>query len=126
MSLSISKAIKAIQLGDNNLKNTVFMPLAVPQGTTGNYVIYTRQSVDPQHSKDGKLADLNIITFEIYSGQNYDDGVIIAENIRTAFDGLSNQTLAGILIKSSTMTGASEVFGDNNFIQTLNFRFITN
>jgi len=94
--------------------------LVALEGTTYPFVTYSRTNVYPNEgTKDGWCGD--VVSFEIQvESKDYDESCIIANIIRKLFENCdySNSNLS---IYNTRMTSISEVFGNDNYIQTLDF-----
>lgn len=109
---------KSIELTDY-IDDKIF-PIVALEGTTYPFVTYSRTNVYPNEgTKDGWCGDA--VSFEIQvESKDYDESCIIANIIRGLFENCdySNSNLS---IYNTRMTSISEVFGNDNYIQTLDF-----
>lgn len=122
MSLLIGKAIYSILTGDTAVSSgvsTKIYPIFAPDETLVPFIVYERKNINPTYTKDGLLNDDVNVTINVVS-DNYSECVSIANNVRNALE-FKSGTFNGIYIYQSKFSGASEDFGVDGFIQTLDF-----
>lgn len=99
--------------------NKIF-PLVALNGTTYPFITYSRTNVYIENgSKDGWIGDT--VSFQIVVESNkYDESCEIAQLVRESFE---NHTLSNdeLTIYNIHLTGITEMFGNDDFIQTLDF-----
>lgn len=98
-------------------------PLIADEGTTYPFIIYRRNSIEPESNKDYTNESDNI---EIYVvTDTYEESVEVAQLVRQALEHKKG-SFSNIEIEDITLRDASEDFIDNAFIQILNFNIELN
>lgn len=114
-SLQIGKAIYAI-LSDEGI--TKVFPLVADEGTTFPFVVYRRISLTPASTKD-RFNYRELATVEILvASSDYNSGISLAIQIKELLE-KTRGTYNGIKIGDVVVTGASEDYIDDTFIQKL-------
>nr|WP_320038856.1 DUF3168 domain-containing protein [uncultured Bacteroides sp.] len=122
MSLLINKAISNILTTSTELKNKVgsnIYALIAPDSVTFPFIVYKRNNLTPEYSKDG-LAYNNTDIQVIIGAANYTDSVEVAQLVRNSLE-LKKGIFAGINIIECKLTSAEEDFVENSFAQSLTF-----
>lgn len=119
MKLNQGKTIyKLLQANPDLVKligNKVY-PLIADESTTFPFVVYNRISFTLNGDKDGES---NIIDFEFnIVASSYSDSVNVAQEVIKSLIHKNTDEVEDIVL-----TGASESYIENSFIQTLNFKF---
>ena len=119
MKLNQGKTIyKLLQANPDLVKligNKVY-PLIADESTTFPFVVYNRISFTLNGDKDGES---NIIDFEFnIVASSYSDSVNVAQEVIKSLIHKNTYEVEDIVL-----TGASESYIENSFIQTLNFKF---
>ena len=95
-------------------------PVVAPYEVTNPYIVFLRMNdYGTGYSKDGVWGDTISFQVNVFSDK-YIDSVDIANLVRKSFEGhkISNAELA---ISNIFLTGASEQFIEDTFMQTLTF-----
>lgn len=119
--ISIGKAIKWLLvqgLQDTEVNNKIY-PLIADESTTFPFIIYRRNSISPESTKDDSN-DSTTIQIMI-AADNYSDSVTIAEKVRNALVH-KNGIIQTIPIEDINLEDGSEEFIDNTFVQNLIFK----
>lgn len=119
--ISIGKAIYTLLLQgliNTKIKNKIY-PLIADESTTFPFIVYRRNSIITESSKD-YIDDCVTIQLMIAS-DNYAESVELAEQVR---DILINKkiTIQDISIEDITLLDGSEEYLDNTFVQNLIFK----
>ena len=119
MKLNQGKTIyKLLQANPDLVKligNKVY-PLIADESTTFPFVVYNRIGFTLNGDKDGNS---NIIDFEFnIVASSYSDSVDVAQEVIKSLLHKNTDEVEDIVL-----TGASESYIENSFIQTLNFKF---
>ncbi len=117
----IGNDIRAILLSDEAVSGQVgnhIYPCVAPEGTEGDFIVYSRQRYAKQEAKMGVYSD-DCEVAVVGISDNYDNAIALASKIDNALTGqhvVSGGTRINIELKDST-----EVFDDNKYIETLLF-----
>lgn len=123
MNLNIGEAITSLLTSNVNLKakvNDRIFPIASKLNTTFPFVVYHRDSIEPQYTKDYYTSELITESIAIASDK-YASAVEIADLVRDSLEGKKG-TYAGITIKSIRLEGADEEYIEDTYIQNLTFK----
>jgi hypothetical protein len=126
MSLKINDAIYYLLSNNQAIVNIVgaeLFPIVAAEDTQAPFIIYKRESLDPEYTKDGHSKDDVIVSVSAITA-DYDEGIDLIEKVRTAIE-LKSGVIAEINIKSIRVTGAQEIFGVNEYLQKLTFEIKT-
>lgn len=85
------------------------------------YVCYHREALETAAAKYAPSADTATIVVDCYAA-TYNGSVTLAEAVREALDGVSITTSAGLNVRSSFLTDASETWTDDAYVQSLTFK----
>ena len=119
--LEVNKKIYAILAGDEALTAIIgsnCYPIVAEENATFPLVIFTRDSLYPEYSKDFNTGDIVEVSVQAV-GNNYIQTVDILSRIRTLLENRQDD-----YFKRSTVIGATEAYIDNVYVQTLMFRFL--
>lgn len=120
----IGNTVRAILLADEDVSEqigTKIFPLVAPEGTNGDFIVYSRERYAKQASKMGVYQDECDVAV-VGISDNYDKAIALASKIDNALTGyhkLENGYEIKINLKNS-----SEVFDDGKYIETLLFEII--
>lgn len=103
------------------LGNDKIFPLVAKEDTTYPFVVYTRDSVQIQYTKQLNHDNLVTLTYRVYS-DNYDQGVEIANIIRNLLEHKQLVVENEIKINEIRVAGMYETFSDNGFCQQISFQ----
>ena len=85
------QAGKAIYSLLSSVESDIY-PVNIPQGVKGNKIVYNVISATPSDRKDGTSAvDTLRVQVSVYTGR-YDDGIVLAESVRSALDNYTGTT----------------------------------
>lgn len=117
----IGNDVRSILLNDEDVVAQVgvhIYPLVAPEGTDGDFIIYSRQKYSKYNTKGGVYED-DCLLAVIAVSDNYDNSVALASKIDNALTGQHNieGTRIDLFLQDST-----EEFTENKFIQTLLFQ----
>ena len=119
-SLEIGKVIYAVLSTDSRLTTLVgnkIFPLIVDNGTTYPFIVYRRNNITANYTKDFHLSDEVLIDINCVS-QSYEEGLKIAGIVR---DILEDKRFTDKGIQSINLESADEDWIDEAYIQTLSF-----
>jgi len=119
--LEVNKRIYAILSGDEALTAMIganCFPIIAEENATFPLVIFTRDSMYPEYSKDFNTGDIVEVSVQAV-GNNYIQTVDILSRIRTLLENRQDD-----YFRRSTVIGATEAYIDNVYVQTLIFRFL--
>ncbi len=122
MSLLINKAISNILNNSTDLKSKVgskIYALLAPDNVTFPFVVFKRNSLTPEYTKDGLAFDNTDIQV-IIGAANYSDSVEVAQLVRNSLE-LKKGVFSGVNIIESKVVGAEEDIVDNSFAQSITF-----
>ena len=122
MSLLIGKAIYSILTGNTLVYSgvgTKIYPIFAPDETLVPFIVYERKNINTFYTKDGPSYDECSVVINIVS-ENYTECITIANSVRNALEWI-NGTYGGINVSQSLLTNASETYGIDGFITTLEF-----
>ena len=119
-SLEIGKVIYAVLSTDSRLTTLVgnkIFRLIVDNGTTYLLIVYRRNNITANYTKDFHLSDEVLIDINCVS-QSYEEGLKIAGIVR---DILEDKRFTDKGIQSIILESADEDWIDDAYIQTLSF-----
>lgn len=123
MSLQVGKAIYTLLSSNQQLVSMVdgnIFPLIAEINTTFPFIVYKRESVTPQYSKDYWTSDEVMINVMVASN-DYVESIDIADLVRQSLDSKQGE-YSGIKIRDIRLTQADEDFIDDTYIQYLTFK----
>lgn len=126
MSLSVAEHINKKLSARKDLTDIVgdrLFPVAVKENVELPFVVYERESVVPNGTKDGTDGDTvteNVFVF----AETYKQSVEIAELVRGTLDG-STGSYSGFEIDECVFTDAAETYEDGVYVQQLVFNLTT-
>lgn len=126
MSLSIAEHINKKLSSNVELTEMVgdrLYPVAVKENIECPFIVYERESVVPNSTKDGTEGDTvteNVFVF----AETYGQSVKIAEIVRDALDG-SQGSYSSFSIDECNFQDAAETYEDGVYVQQLVFNITT-
>lgn len=126
MSLSIAEHINKVLSSSEDLTKIVgdrLYPVSVKDNIECPFIVYERESVVPNRTKDGAEGDTVTENVFIFA-ENYGQAVNIAEIVRAALDG-SEGNYSNFTIDECDYTDAAETYEDGVYIQQLVFNITT-
>ena len=123
-TLKVTKYILAMLKADENLKEYIsadkFYPIDAKLSSTFPFAVMQRTGIVPASTKDGifqESVDYTIIIVD----DNYAGSIDIAEAVRQTLDRHSYKT-DEICISRITLTGSTETYYNDSYIQQLDFK----
>lgn len=116
--ISILKSIYKLLSANVELTSIVgnrMYPIIANEDTTFPFIVYQRDSVSAEYTKDWRTNDNINISINIAS-TTYNQSIDIAELVRTAIEGKRVDN-----INTIRLTGCDEDFVENTYIQSLHF-----
>ena len=116
--ISILKSIYKLLSSNVELTSIVgnrMYPIIANEDTTFPFIVYQRDSVSAEYTKDWRTNDNINISINIAS-TTYNQSIDIAELVRTAIEGKRVDN-----INTIRLTGCDEDFVENTYIQSLHF-----
>ena len=95
-------------------------PLVAKEGTTYPFVIYSRDQVTVQYTKQVGHDNTVIITYRVYS-DDYDEALNITNIIRNLLE-RKTVTFQDIKINDIRLASTSELFTEDGFCQVITFQ----
>lgn len=123
MSLQVGKAIYSLLSSNQQLVSMVdgnIFPLIAEINTTFPFIVYKREAITPQYTKDYWTSDEVLINVMVASN-DYVESIEIADLVRQSLDQKKGE-YSGITIKDIRLTQADEDFIDDTYIQYLTFK----
>lgn len=124
--LSISKHLQSVLSSDPDIRERIgdrIFPISTVTSTTFPFIVYERDSISVEYSKDGSVCDTVICTVYVMT-ESYMEGVVIAEDVRSALESFEMVSGNGeTRAFSAELSGAVESFIENTFVQQLQFTF---
>lgn len=121
-SVLIGKAIYKILTDDIKVKqllNNKIYPLVAAEGTSYPFAVYSKESIQPQYTKDGNCLD--IVQFSIaICDPDYSKSLDITNAVRNALE-YKKGIIAGVAFNRIVIDNISEEYIENTFVQTINF-----
>lgn len=117
-SLKVGKVIFSLLNGNSDLTALVsnkIYPIIVEKETNYPFIVYKRNSVIPDYTKDFHFKD-NVIIDIVCVSDSYSESIDIASIIRNTLEDKRNGDIQSIKLES-----ADEDFIDNAYVQTLSF-----
>jgi len=122
--ISIGTFINSVLKNIPGLVGDNVFPIIAPEKTSLPFIVYNRDSIDPQYSNDGLSG--NEVTETIYIlSDDYSQSVDLAEKVRFAFE-TKKASFNSIIVKNCILLDTDEAYNDYAFIQKLTFKFKTN
>ncbi len=123
MSLQVGKAIYTLLSSNQQLVSMVdgnIFPLIAEINTTFPFIVYKREAITPQYTKDYWTSDEVMINVMVASN-DYVESIEIADLVRQSLDQKKGE-YSGIKIRDLRLTQADEDFIDDTYIQYLTFK----
>ena len=120
-AISVNKYIFQILSTDRQLKELVkekIYPLIAEESTTFPFIIFKRNNIVTDYTKDGRVNDTVDVSIAI-AAKNYNQTVAIAERVRELLELKRNE-----YFKLIQLTSVAEDYVDDAFIQELTFSAI--
>lgn len=127
MSLSIGVHIYEKLASSASLKDLVedkIFPVSTQQATTFPFILYKRNSLIPNVTKDRYAIGDNVEVEIVIADSNYMRSVTIAEKVRSLIDRKAGEYKAFSVI-GAKLISTDETFAEDTFIQRLIFSFET-
>lgn len=119
--ISVLKSIYKLLVANEDLvaivKNRMF-PLIANEDTVFPFIVYQRDSIYTEYTKDGKYCDNINISINI-AATTYNQSIEIAELVRTAVEGKKIDDISSIRLISM-----NEDYLEDTYIQNLQFNVI--
>lgn len=112
---------RAIMLADEDIVEQVgnnIYPLVAAEGTTGDFIIYSRDQYGKKDAKMGVYED-NCQLAVVAISENYDRAISLASKIDNA---LTGQHVIGEFKIQFRLVDSTETYEDNKYIETLIFQ----
>lgn len=119
--ISVLKSIYKLLVANKDLVAMVdnkMFPLIANENTTFPFVVYQRDSIYTEYTKDGKYCDNINISINI-AATTYNQSIEIAELVRTAVEGKRIDDISSIRLISM-----NEDYLEDTYIQNLQFNVI--
>lgn len=126
MSLSIAIHINKQLAASAELKEKVgdrFYPVSVKSDVQAPFIVYERDSVQPNGTKDGTDGDTVAVNVYVFA-ETYMESVEIAELVRDTLDG-SSGSYTTFEVDECDFTDAAETYEDGIYAQQLVFNLTT-
>lgn len=123
MSLQVGKAIYTLLSSNQQLVSMVdgnIFPLIAEINTTFPFIVYKREAITPQYTKDYWTSDEVLINVMVASN-DYVESIEIADLVRQSLDQKQGE-YSGIKIRDLRLIQADEDFIDDTYIQYLTFK----
>lgn len=123
MSLQVGKAIYSLLSSNQQLVSIVdgnIFPLIAEINTTFPFIVYKREAITPQYTKDYWTSDEVMINVMVASN-DYVQSIEIADLVRQSLDHKQGE-YSGIKIRDLRLIQADEDFIDDTYIQYLTFK----
>lgn len=123
MSLQVGKAIYSLLSSNQQLVSMVdgnIFPLIAEINTTFPFIVYKREAITPQYTKDYWTSDEVMINVMVASN-DYVQSIEIADLVRQSLDQKQGE-YSGIKIRDLRLIQADEDFIDDTYIQYLTFK----
>jgi len=127
MSLKIGKAINYLLSNKpavTALVNNRIYPIAAPDDTEVSFIVYKRLNINAKYTKDGCFENECSVKISVIS-KDYAESVDIIQAVRDTLE-LFKGEAGGITIRTSRVESASEDYGQDGYIQEVNFLITTN
>ncbi|MBC5645021.1 DUF3168 domain-containing protein [Parabacteroides sp. BX2] len=122
-SLKVGKVIFSLLNGNSDLTafvNNKIYPIIVEKETTFPFIVYKRNNIIPDYTKDFHFKD-NVIIDIICVSTNYAESIEIAGIIRNILEDKRYDDIQSIKLES-----ADEDYTDDAYVQTLSFNLTIN
>lgn len=122
-SLKVGKVIFSLLNGNSDLTafvNNKIYPIIVEKETTFPFIVYKRNNVIPDYTKDFHFKD-NVIIDIICVSTNYAESIEIAGIVRNILEDKRYDDIQSIKLES-----ADEDYIDDAYVQTLSFNLTIN
>ena len=126
MRLSISKHIYKTLVGYPPLKKAVgekIFPIATKNEVAFPFIVYERDNVTPHYDKSGASVTETSVTVYILA-EGYTESLDIAEMVISALE-RKLAVYSDYEVIGATMTGATEAYTANTYVQQISFNFMT-
>ena len=125
--LQIGRAVAALLTAHSGLRAAIgskVFPIVSKEGTSYPFVVYRRNSIEVQYTKDGKAGETVNVDIVIAAG-SYAESIAIADMVREAIEGKAFVLGDTLKVYGSQLSGADEEFFEdsNVYTQSLNFNF---
>lgn len=125
--LQIGRAIAALLAAHQGLHAAVgskVFPIVSKEGTSYPFVVYRRNGIEVQYTKDGRSGETVNVDIVIAAG-SYAESIGLADMVREAIEGKAFIMSDTLKVRGSQLTAADEEFFEdsNVYTQTLNFNF---
>ena len=127
MSLSIGVHIYEKLTSSASLKGLVgdkIFPVSTQQATTFPFILYKRNSLVPNVTKDRYATGDNVEVEIVVADSNYMRSITIAEKVRSLIDRKSGEYKTFSVVDAGLIS-TDESFAEDTFIQRLTFSFET-
>lgn len=122
-SLKVGKVIFSLLNGNSDLTafvNNKIYPIIVEKETTFPFIVYKRNNIIPDYTKDFHFKD-NVIIDIICVSTNYAESIEIAGIVRNILEDKRYDDIQSIKVES-----ADEDYTDDAYVQTLSFNLTIN
>lgn len=122
-SLKVGKVIFSLLNGNSDLTafvNNKIYPIIVEKETTFPFIVYKRNNIIPDYTKDFHFKD-NVIIDIICVSTNYAESIEIAGIVRNILEDKRYDDIQSIKLES-----ADEDYTDDAYVQTLSFNLTIN
>jgi hypothetical protein len=126
MRLSISKHIYSALSASNDIREAVgekIFPIATKNEVEFPFIVYERDSVAPRYDKSGQSVTESSVNVYILA-ERYTECLDIAEKVIKALERVE-ASYEDYEVIGATMTGASESYTSNTYVQQVTFNFMT-
>lgn len=125
--LQIGRAVAALLAAHSGLRAAIgskVFPIVSKEGTSYPFVVYRRNGIEVQYTKDGKAGETVNVDIVIAAG-SYAESIAIADMVREAIEGKAFVLGDTLKVYGSQLSGADEEFFEdsNVYTQSLNFNF---
>lgn len=100
-----------------HLTNNKVYPIIAENGTTYPFIVYTRDGVSSDSTKDGMFMETVYFSIKVVSNK-YSETIETADNVRRCLTIQKDETNK---VYDMRMTNISETFQEDSYIQTLTF-----
>lgn len=124
MILDIAEHIHAVLQGTSAITTKVgtrTFPIATIEEVAFPLIVFERTSITPIYSKE-RMIGSDVYCTIFVAADTYAESVDIANAVITALDRKA-ASYTGYTVKDAVVTGASEAYQNDAFIQDINFKF---
>lgn len=124
--ISISKHISAVLSANESVSDRVkdrIFPLAAVQECAYPFIVFERTSLNASYDKEGRVEAESYVSLYAVA-QSYKESMELGEAIVAALDRLE-ATYPDFDVVDAIVTGASEDFVDQVFVQQIQMKFFT-